>query len=49
MEDEFWAGLGFTVIFGLSFSSIMTLFVIPSIYYELFVNKKNKNKNKNNG
>ncbi len=37
LENEFWAGLGFTVIFGLMFGALMTLFVIPCIYYEIFI------------
>lgn len=37
LQDEFWAGLGFTVIFGLMFASFMTLFVTPSLYYQLFL------------
>lgn len=40
LEDEFWASLGFTVIFGLAFGWLMTLFVIPAIYYEFFIKEK---------
>lgn len=36
LQDEFWAGLGFTMIFGLFAGSLMTLFVIPSLYYMVF-------------
>ena len=39
-QDEFWAGLSFTVVFGLFAGSAMTLFVIPALYYELFLVKK---------
>jgi len=37
--DSFWAGLAYTIIFGLSVSSLLTLFLIP-IGYMLF--QKNK-------
>ncbi len=36
LQDAFWAGLGFTMIFGLMAGSAMTLFVIPSLYYTLY-------------
>lgn len=39
-QDAFWAGLSYTVVFGLFFGSAMTLLVIPSLYYELFLRKK---------
>ncbi len=39
LQDEFWAGLGYTMIFGLFAGSAMTLFVIPSLYYMVFVPK----------
>ena len=42
LQDEFWAGLGYTVVFGLFAGSAMTLFVIPALYYELYLNKKLK-------
>ncbi|MEF2175412.1 MAG: efflux RND transporter permease subunit [Candidatus Absconditabacteria bacterium] len=34
MQDEFWAGLGYTVVFGLAMGSFFTLFVTPILYYE---------------
>ncbi len=37
LSDEFWAGLGFSMVFGLAFSTILTLIVIPVIYYALEV------------
>lgn len=37
--DSFWAGLAYTIIFGLSVSSLLTLFLIP-IGYLLFQNPK---------
>ncbi len=42
LEDEFWAGLWFTIIFGLLFSSVMTLYVTPSLYYSLFIAPKKR-------
>ena len=33
--DVFWAGLGYTVIFGLGVASFMTLFITPVLYYQL--------------
>lgn len=41
LQDKFWEWLWFTMIFGLFAGSAMTLFVIPSLYYIVFV-KKNK-------
>lgn len=37
LRDEFWSGLGFTIIFGLIAASILTLFVVKGIYYEVFM------------
>lgn len=39
-KDEFWAGLWYTIVFGLLAGSAMTLFVIPSLYYEVFLRKR---------
>jgi multidrug efflux pump subunit AcrB len=33
--DAFWAGLGYTVVFGLSVASLLTLFVTPGMYYQV--------------
>lgn len=41
MQDEFWAGLWYTVVFGLWLSSALTLIVIPALYYENVELKKN--------
>ncbi len=35
LQDEFWAWLGYTMIFGLFAGSAMTLFVIPSLVFVL--------------
>ncbi len=40
LQDAFWAGLGFTIIFGLFAGSFMTLFVIPALYYTIYLRKK---------
>lgn len=37
LQDEFWAGLGFTIVFGLMTGTAMTLFVIPSLFYQTFM------------
>jgi hydrophobic/amphiphilic exporter-1 (mainly G- bacteria), HAE1 family len=33
LTDEFWTGLGFSLIFGLAASTVLTLVVIPVLYY----------------
>jgi len=38
-QDQFWAGLGFTIVFGLITGTIMTLFVIPALYFQAFKEK----------
>lgn len=38
-QDEFYAGLWYTVIFGLIFSSIITLIAAPVLYYSVFRDK----------
>ena len=40
LQDAFWAGLGYTLIFGLFAGSLMTLFVIPALYYTIYLRKK---------
>lgn len=42
LQDEFWAWLGYTIIFGLMFATVMTLYVTPSLYYSLFLAEKKK-------
>ena len=44
LSNEFWEGLGFTIIFGLLFSTILMLIVIPIFYY-LFEYRKAKVRN----
>lgn len=41
LKDVFWAGLGWTIIFGLIFASVMTLFVVKGVYYEIYLKPKN--------
>jgi len=45
LQDAFWAGLGFTIIFGLFAGSFMTLFIIPALYYNIYLRKKVINPN----
>ena len=33
LTNELWGGLGFSIVFGLGFSTILTLIVIPVLYY----------------
>lgn len=37
LRDRFWAGMGFTIIFGIIAASALTLFVVKGIYYEIYV------------
>ena len=39
-QDKFWSGLGYTIIFGITGASLLTLFSIQAIYYELYVKEK---------
>lgn len=43
MSNEFWGGLGFSIVFGLAFSTVLTLVVIPMFYYMFEVRKARKN------
>ena len=40
LQDAFWAGLWFTIIFWLFAGSFMTLFIIPALYYSIYLRKK---------
>ncbi|MFH1284415.1 MAG: efflux RND transporter permease subunit [Candidatus Peregrinibacteria bacterium] len=42
LTNEFWAGLGFALIFGLVCSTIFTLTVIPMLYYGFEIRKEKK-------
>lgn len=37
LRDRFWSGMGFTIIFGIITASVLTLFVVKGIYYEIYV------------
>lgn len=39
LTNEFWAGLGFSLIFGLACATVLTLVVMPTLYY-IFEKKK---------
>lgn len=39
LRDRFWSGMWFTIIFGIIAASILTLFVVKGIYYEIYVAK----------
>jgi multidrug efflux pump subunit AcrB len=39
-QDKFWAWLSYTIVFGLIAGTTMTLFVVPALYYECYLNKK---------
>ncbi len=39
-QDKFWAWLWFTIVFWLVTWTIMTLFVIPALYYQVFLKKR---------
>lgn len=38
LRDRFWSGMGFTIIFGVISASLLTLFIVKGIYYELYMN-----------
>ncbi len=40
LQNKFWAGMGFTIIFGLIATTFITLFVVTAIYYELYTRQK---------
>lgn len=39
LRDKFWAGMGFTIIFGVISASFLTLFIVKGIYYEMYMKK----------
>ncbi len=41
-KDEFWAGLAWTIVFGLLFSSVMTLISVPNLYYSVYKRRERK-------
>ena len=40
LRDKFWSGMGFTIIFGVISASLLTLFVVKWIYYEVYLKPK---------
>jgi len=40
LTQPLWASLGYAIIFGLLFSTMLTLFVVPLLYNRLYKNKK---------
>jgi len=42
IREPDWRNMGFTIIFGLTFSAILTLFVVPSMYVSLEVTRRKK-------
>ncbi len=42
LSEELWAGLGFTIIFGLLFATVLTLIYIPVLYTSLCMKDYNK-------
>lgn len=40
LRDKFWSGMGFTIIFGVIAASLLTLFVVKWIYYEVYLKPK---------
>ena len=41
-QDEFWAGLGWTVVFGLLCCAFITLFALPNLFYSAYGKKENQ-------
>lgn len=44
LRDEFWAWMGFTIIFGIISASTLTLFVLKWVYYEVYLRSERKKK-----
>ena len=44
LEGPMWAGLAWTIIFGLMATTVIALFSLGSLYYELFIKEKNSHK-----
>lgn len=42
LTNEFWAGLGFSLLFGLAFSTLLTLVALPIVYYTFEEKKARK-------
>lgn len=46
-QDAFYAGLGRTVIFGLIFSSAITLIAVPNLFYAVYKRKERRDERRN--
>lgn len=44
MKDEFWAWMGYTIIFWIISASALTLFILKWIYYEVYLRSEKKKK-----
>lgn len=44
--SDFWSPLAFAIMFGLSFAMILTLILVPTLYYRNELQKQNPNKKK---
>ncbi len=44
LRDKFWAGMGFTIIFWVISATLLTLFVVKGIYYEIYLKPKKPKK-----
>ncbi len=42
LKDEFWSWMWFTIIFGITSASFLTLFVLKWVYYEVYLRSQNK-------
>ena len=42
LTDPFWLSLGMAIVFGMAFSTILTLIIIPNIYYSLEIKAEEK-------
>lgn len=45
-SDPVWSGLAWAIVFGLSASAILTLFLVPVFYYDLVLRKEMAEKQK---
>ncbi|MDD3284871.1 MAG: efflux RND transporter permease subunit [Patescibacteria group bacterium] len=43
LSDPMWAGLSYSIIFGLTFATLLTLFIVPIMYTNFEYKKWNKN------
>jgi multidrug efflux pump subunit AcrB len=41
LTSEFWGPLAFTIMFGLAFAMVLTLIMVPALYYRAEAKKLN--------